>query len=159
MGPWRVTEKRRFCRIAPGNWPTWLPNPKRQLCFPKRPYQGRAAVRSGQERRPGRVRRIARSRHALFVIAGNIDGEELWPGIAAGVAEKHDHAPVRSPGRAFIVIALGENTLARAIDAHDSDGERARAAFGESDHVAARRPHRRRVIALAEGKPALAGAV
>src|SRR5262249_23502941 len=66
------------------------------------------------------------------------------------VAEEHDHAPVRRPGRSFVVIAFGENALARSVRAHDADGEPALRLLGEGDIVAARRPYRRRIGALAE---------
>src|SRR5262249_51322130 len=108
------------------------------------------AVALLQQRRPSRIGRVARRLQDLLVTAGDIDRVEHRPGVAAGIAEEHDHAPVRRPGRSFVVIALGENALARSVRAHDADGEPALRLLGEGDIVAARRPYRRRIGALAE---------
>src|SRR5262249_53561151 len=95
-----------------------------------------------------RTRSSASSRFART--AGDINRVEHRPGVAAGVAEEHDHAPVRRPGRSLVVIAFGKNALARSVRAHDADGELALRLLGEGDIVAARRPYRRRIRALAE---------
>src|SRR6185436_16642495 len=103
-----------------------------------------------QQWRPGRVGRVARRLQQLLVAAGHVDRIERRPAAPAGIAEEHDHASVRRPGRSFVVIALGQDPLAGSIRLHDADGEPARHLFGEGDVVAARRPYRRRVRAVAE---------
>src|ERR1700692_3865038 len=60
------------------------------------------------------------------------------------------NASVRGPGRPLVVIALGQNPLAGAVWPHDTDGKPALRLLGEGDVVAARRPYRRRVGAVAE---------
>src|SRR6266704_2162088 len=115
---------------------------------------------SRQQRRPRRVRGVARRRDPLFVAAGDVDRVKRRPRIAAGVAEEHQHAAVRRPGRALVVIALGEDPLVAAVYAHDADGEAALVLLGERDRVAARRPHRRGVGTFAEAdalRPAAVG--
>src|SRR5262249_60875908 len=72
------------------------------------------------------------------------------PGIAAGIAEEHQHAAIGRPGRALVVEALGEQPLALPVRLDHADAEGAAAALGERDIVAARRPHRRRIRAFAE---------
>ena len=67
--------------------------------------------------------------------------------------------PFGRPGRALVVEALGEDALARAVRLHDADGEAARALLGEGDVVAARRPGRLRIGAVAERDAALVRAV
>src|SRR6266508_4059794 len=57
---------------------------------------------------------------------------------------------LRRPGRALVVIALGQDAFARSVGAHDADAELALILLGEGDIVAARRPHRRRIGAIAE---------
>src|SRR5262249_15957085 len=103
-----------------------------------------------QQRRPSGVGRVARCLEELLVAPGHVHRIERRTAFAAGVAEEHNHAPVRRPGRSFIVIALGQNPLARSVRAHDSDRKPAFGLLGEGDVVAARRPHRRRVGAVAE---------
>src|SRR6266511_1527906 len=103
-----------------------------------------------QQRRPGRVGRVARRRQALLVATGDVDRVQRRPRLPAGVAEEHDHAAVRRPGRALVVIALGQDAFARSVGAHDADAELALILLGEGDIVAARRPHRRRIGAIAE---------
>src|SRR5262249_59629495 len=98
---------------------------------------------SFQQRRPGRVGGEARRWDALLIAAGHIDRIERRPGVAPGVAEEHHHAPVRRPGRALVVIALGEDALARSVWPHDTDREPALPLLGEGDVIAARRPDRR----------------
>src|SRR5262249_41482413 len=93
---------------------------------------------SRQERRPGRIRRVAGRRNLLLVAAGEIDGVERGPGVAAGIAEEHQHAAVRREGRALVVEARGEDALARAVRIDHADGELAAELLGEGDHVAAR---------------------
>src|SRR5258708_19878813 len=68
-----------------------------------------------QQRRPGRIGRIARRFQQLLVAAGDVHSIERRSGISAGVAEEHDHASVRGPGRPLVVIALGQNPLAGAV--------------------------------------------
>src|SRR4029078_7451992 len=95
-----------------------------------------------------------------LVVAGEIDGEELGPATGPpALAEEHEHAAVGRPGRALVVEALGEDSLARPVRAHHSDQEASGGLLGEGDEIAAGRPHRRRVAAVAEADAALAGAV
>src|SRR5690242_8111520 len=90
-----------------------------------------ASRASPQQRRPGRVRREARRRHLLLVAAGDVDRKERRP--AALIAEEHQYAPVRREGRALVVIARGEQPLARAVRLHDADRELSAALLGEGD--------------------------
>src|SRR5437660_12425303 len=78
---------------------------------------------SRQERRPCGIRREARRRNALLVAARDVDRIERRAGIAARIAKEHQYTAVRRPGRALVVIALGEDALARAVDPHEPDGE------------------------------------
>src|SRR3954451_1126433 len=103
-----------------------------------------------QEWRPGRIRSKARRRHALLVPAGDVDRVERRPAATARIAEEHDDPAVGRKGRAFVVVALGEDALALAVRPHGADGEAALAELGESDQIAARRPDRCRIGAVAE---------
>src|SRR5262249_26352649 len=76
---------------------------------------------SGQQRRPCRIGCIARSRYALLVAARDIDRVERRSGIAAGIAEEHDHAAVRREGRPLVVEAFRQDALARSVRLDDSD--------------------------------------
>ncbi len=67
------------------------------------------------------------------------------PEFAARIAEEHQEQAVRRPGRAFIVEALGQDALARAVRLHHADRELALRLLGEGDEIAARRPDRRRI--------------
>src|SRR6202043_2148355 len=82
-----------------------------------------ALTLSGQQWRPGRIGSKARRRDALFEASGNIDRKQRRPAIAAGIAEEHQHPPVRRECRPFIVEARGENPFARTIGLDDADGE------------------------------------
>src|SRR5262245_18141265 len=93
---------------------------------------------------------MARRLERLLVAAGHIDCVERRAAVPAGVAEEHDHAPIRAPCRSLVVIALGQDALARSIRAHDADREPALRLLREGDQIAARRPHRRRVGTVAE---------
>src|ERR1051326_1522322 len=93
---------------------------------------------SREQRRPGRIRCVTRRRHLLLVAAGEIDGIERGPGVAAGIAEEHQHAPVRREGRALVVEARRENALARAVRLDHADRElaaRLLVAAGEIDGI------------------------
>src|SRR5215213_2208216 len=103
---------------------------------------------STQQRRPRRIGRECRGWNLLLVAAGDIDRVERRSRTL--IAEEHDHAPVRRKGRAFIMIARGEQPFARAVRLHDTDRELSAALLGEGDEIAARRPDRGRVRALAE---------
>jgi hypothetical protein len=67
----------------------------------------------------------------LFETPGYIHRVERWTGIAAGIAEEHQHAAIGCKGRAFVVESGGENSLARAIRFHDADRELPAALLGE----------------------------
>src|SRR5665647_2810049 len=102
----------------------------------------------GQQRRPGRIGRHARGGYLELVAAGDVDSEQRR--ALAGIAEEHDHPPVRREGRPLVMEALGEDALARAVGLENADGESTAQLAGEGDVVAARRPYRRRVMSLAE---------
>ena len=74
------------------------------------------------------------------------------------LAEEHQHPAVGRPGRPFDQEAVGQHALAAAVRPHDADAEAAARDLGEGDIVAARRPHRRGVAALAEADALLAAA-
>src|SRR5262249_56956483 len=89
-----------------------------------------------------------------------VDGVELWSSAGtAAFAEDHEHAAVGGPGRALVVKSFGEDSLTRAVRAHDADQEAAGHLLGEGDEIAARRPNRRGIAALAGADAPLAGAV
>src|SRR3954453_11392581 len=118
------------------------------------PSAMRASV---QRRRPGRIGGQARCRDALLREAHDRHLPEL--GALAEIAEEHQVETVRGPGRAFIVIALGQHALGGTIRPHDADGKLAARLLGEGDEVAARGPDRRRVAPFAEGDALRVGAV
>src|SRR5262245_1846927 len=111
---------------------------------------------SRQQRRPSRIGCVARCRNALLVPSGEINGVERWP--SGGIAEEHHHAAVGRPGRAFIVEAFGEDALAFAFGRDHADRKLALRLLGEGDGVAARRPYRRRIGALAKADALCAAA-
>src|ERR1700745_2092295 len=88
---------------------------------PSRRFRGSMVLL--QQRRPGGIGGVARRLQDLLVAAGEVDGVERRPGISPWIAEEHDYASVRGPGRAFVVIALGQDALARSVRSHDADGE------------------------------------
>ena len=59
--------------------------------------------------------------------------QRLRAAVAPGIAEEHDHAPVRREGRAFVVEALGEDALAGAVRLDDADRELPVQLTGEGD--------------------------
>src|SRR5207342_3260225 len=75
---------------------------------------------------------------------------ERRAGVAARIPKKHQHPAVGREGRAFVMKPFGQDALAGAIRLHDANSEIAAAELGKGDDVAARRPHRGRVVALAE---------
>src|SRR4051812_48897405 len=75
------------------------------------------------------------------------------------LAVEHDDTAIGRPAWAFVEIALGQQSLAGAVRAHDADIELAAGHFGEGDQVAARRPHRRAIPAVAEADALYAAAV
>src|SRR5690349_10522704 len=81
--------------------------------LPQRICRNGVTPRSRQQRRPGRIGRIARGRDLLLVAAGDVDRKERRP--LAEVAEEHHHAAVRREGRPLIVVARCEQPLARAV--------------------------------------------
>src|SRR5579872_2953789 len=103
-----------------------------------------------QERRPRRIGGKARRRNSLLVAAGNVDRIERWAGIAAGIAEKHDNSPIWRKCRTFVVEPFGEDAFAGSIRLHHPDREFILAKPRERDVVAARRPNRCGVAAIAE---------
>ncbi|ENN87294.1 hypothetical protein RHSP_25736 [Rhizobium freirei PRF 81] len=112
-----------------------------------------------EKRRPCRVGSKARRRDFLLVISGQVDGEELRATGAGRLAEEHDDAAVRSPGRTFVVEAGRQQALAGTIRLHHADGETATGLLGEGDEIAARRPDRRGIGAVAERDAALVGTI
>src|SRR3569623_2011003 len=111
-------------------------------------FTSRGDLCSRQQRRPCWIGCKPRRRNLEFVAARNIHGEQI--GTLAEIAEEHHHATVRRKRRAFIMEARGEDALARSVRLHDADSELAAALHGEGDVVAARRPYRRRIAAVAE---------
>src|SRR3954447_15050586 len=103
-----------------------------------------------QQRRPRGVGGVARCAHRLLVAPRHVHRIERRPPVAARIPEEHQYAAVWRPGRPLIVIAFREDALAGTICAHDADGKLARRLFGESDVIAARGPHGRRISAVAE---------
>src|SRR5262245_18967420 len=110
----------------------------------------RASVSLLQQWGPGRIGRVARRLQELLVAAGDVHRIQHRPAAPGGGAEEHDDAAVRRPCRPLVVIALGEAPLAGSVRPHDADGELALSLLGEGDVIAARRPHRRRIGAVAE---------
>src|SRR5262249_2435572 len=90
-----------------------------------------------QKRRPGRVRGEIGSRDSLLVATGEIDRVELRPAGPCSLAEEHQHAAVRRPGRPLLLEAARQNALAGAVELHDADLEFAARLLGEGDEVAA----------------------
>src|SRR6516164_910227 len=66
------------------------------------------------------------------------------------IAEKHDHAAVWGKRRTFVVETLSQDALAGPIRLHHPDGEFVLPQAGEGNVIAARRPDRRGVAAIAE---------
>src|SRR3546814_12208098 len=69
-------------------------------------------------------------------------------------AEEHQDAAVRRPGRSLFLIRLAEEPLSRPVRPHHADMEAALVHLGEGDQVAARRPDRRGIPAVAMAGPA-----
>src|SRR6185437_5987329 len=92
--------------------------------------------------------RKTRRRLLQFVAAGDVDGVQIRP--FPDVAEEHDDASIRRESRSFVVETLRQDALARAVRLQYADRKLPIGLAGESDVVAARRPHRRRVMSLAE---------
>ena len=74
----------------------------------------------------------------------NSDGPPLPPGSRKNISTRPFGAKVGP----FVVIAGGEDALARAVRLHHADRELPAALLGEGDEIAARRPHRRRIGGL-----------
>src|SRR5437868_9027544 len=72
------------------------------------PGPAEPSPRSREQRRPGRIRRIAGRWDSLLVAAGEIDREQLGSAVAARIAEEHEDAAVRRPGRSLVVKTLGK---------------------------------------------------
>ncbi len=98
---------------------------------------------SVQQRPPGGIGGVVRRRHLELLVPENVRQENSSAGLAAGIAEIHDVEPVRREGRALIVEAFGQNTLARTIRLHHADRELIADLLGIGDQVAARPPDRR----------------
>src|SRR5437868_10155787 len=113
-----------------------------------------SAAALAEQRRPGRVRSIARRIDLALVAAGQVDREKPRRGgpSAAGTAtaEIHQDAPVRRPGRPLDEKILGQEPFAGAVRPHDADIERAAVDLGECDQIAAGRPDRCAVFARPE---------
>src|SRR5689334_16189287 len=107
-----------------------------------------------EDRRPGRVGGVARRLDAVQVSSGDVDAPELRSGARTCLAAERNDAAVGRPGRALILVGLGEAALACAVGANDADVELAVGLVGKRDPVAARRPHWRGVFAFAEGDAA-----
>src|SRR5579883_2417192 len=86
---------------------------------PPRPSKSRCR----QQRRPSRIRGVARRRNLELVAARDVDGEQRGSRVTAGIAEEHEHATVRRPCRTLVVEACGENALTGAIGADHADRE------------------------------------
>src|SRR5207253_2886182 len=99
--------------------------------------------------RPCRVGRVARGPDLVLVAAGQVDRIEMRA-AAAALAEIHQDAAVWRPGRALDEKILRQEPLARAVRPHNADIEGAALDLGEGDQIAARRPYRRAVFALAK---------
>src|SRR4029079_8356233 len=106
-----------------------------------------------QQWRPSRVGPESRRRHALLVAAGYIDREQLWTGIAPRITEEHQQPAVGRPSRALVVKPFCQYALAGAVRTHDADGKPALRLLGECNVIPARRPHRRRIGAVAKAHP------
>src|SRR4051812_5299726 len=105
-------------RRAPRNPSRWLmPGEYGAITTGKVPSVDGTAL--PQQRRPGRVGPERRRRHALLVAPGDIDREQLRTGIAASIAEEHQHPAIGRPGRALIVKAFRQDALAGAVREHD----------------------------------------
>src|SRR5229473_3372244 len=107
---------------------------------------------------PGRIRSIARGRHLALVGSGQIDRVEARP-APTSLAEKHQYAAVRRPGRSFHQKVLREQPFAGAVGPHHTDIKGAALDLGEGNQIAARRPHRGAVFAGAEADPPDAAAI
>src|SRR5262245_36341964 len=116
-------------------------------------------AQSSQQRRPGRIGRIARRWNSLLIAASHIDGEQRRARTTTGIAEEHHHAPVGRPGRTLVVIAFSENAFAGSVRPYDTDCEASFRLLGEGDVVAAWRPDRRRISALAEADALCSAAI
>ena len=97
-------------------------------------------------------------------MAGQINGiKPRTPSLAVRrcptLAEIHQHPSVGRPGRRFDQKILGQKPFAAAVDTHDADIKPAAKYFGKGDQISARRPHRRRITALALADPANAASV
>src|SRR5262245_1647153 len=88
---------------------------------------------SPQQRRPRWIGCIARRWNSLLVAPSHIDSEQCRPRTTTGIAEEHHDAPVRRPGRSFIVITVGQDALAGSIRSHDADRETALRLLGEGN--------------------------
>ena len=66
---------------------------------------------------------------------------DRWPAIF--------RTAIGCPGRAFILPAIADDTLAATIGMHDANMKRAAALFGKRDQIAARAPDRCAILAAA----------
>src|SRR5262252_1529522 len=99
-------------------------------------------------------------RHLALVIAGEIDGVQL--GASRGtrrVPEEHQHTTIRRPSWPLVVEALRQDPLTRSVRLHHPDQKLAAEQLGESDKIAARRPHWRRIAPLPLADAMLVAAV
>src|SRR5260370_13829151 len=113
-----------------------------QMCAYDSRLQGEVeearSIRSRQQRRPCGVGCKAWRRHPQYIAAGDIDGVERRPGVAAGMAEEHQDAAVGREGRPLVVEAFGKDAFTLPVNPHDADREAALALLGERDEIAAR---------------------
>src|SRR6478735_2970567 len=68
-----------------------------------------------EKRRPGGVGSIGRGLDELLVVARQIDRVELRTARTGRLAEEHDDAAIRCPGRALVVETRRQDSLARTI--------------------------------------------
>src|ERR1051326_1522772 len=126
--------------------------PSRWMVYVRRNFRGSAGLT--EQRRPGRVRRIARGVDLALVAAGQVDREEPRrggsPAAGTAAAEIHQTPPVRRPGRSLDEKILRQEPLAGTVRPHDTDIKRPAVDLGEGDQIAPRRPDRRPVFARAE---------
>src|SRR5690349_2493401 len=110
-------------------------------------------IGSRNQGRPVRIRRVRGRRNLPLVVAADVDGQQ--PGVVGVrvVTLEQDHPAVRSPARALVHVALREQPLVAAVRLHDADVEQPALDLGEGNQVAARRPGRAAVAAVAEADP------
>src|ERR1700675_4393610 len=103
-----------------------------------------------EKRAPGRIRTIIRRRYREFGASEHVGHKNLRAVLAAGIAKEHQIKAVRGPSRPLVVVAFGQDPLARPIRTHYTDRERTALLLGKGDIVAFRRPDWRRIASFAK---------